>query len=92
MMMEDYNYMAWCEAHGQKECDARKISAYDAESAAKLWARLDDRESAEYSIVSGNETIVSVKEIASGIVEEYIVYGEPVPSYYAKKIVFAPTN
>ena len=79
-------YMAWCEDYGQDEDDARKVNAYDAESAARVWAEWHDQNSAEYAIASGSGTVVTVKETASGMVEKYSVSGAAVPSYYARKV------
>lgn len=82
------NYIAWCEELGQDEEDGRKFNAYDAEAAARMWAGWHDHKSAEYAIASGSGsgTVVTVKEIESGLIEKYSVSGEAVPSYYASKV------
>lgn len=84
--MEKDNYIAWCEDYGHTEEDGRKVSAYDAEAAARTWAEWYDQKSADYAIASGSETIVTVKEIASGVIEQFSVSGEAVPSYFARKV------
>lgn len=80
------NYIAWCEELGQDEEDGGNFNAYDAEVAARMWAGWYDHKGSGYSIASGNGTIVTVKEIESGLTEKYSVSGEAVRSYYASKV------
>jgi hypothetical protein len=83
-------YIAWCYEYGQEEEDAHMIDACDGESAAREWSKWYDNEygkkCAEYEIANGNRTVVTVKEISSGLVEQYSVIGETVRSYSAKKL------
>jgi hypothetical protein len=80
------NYIVWCEDYGQNEEDARRINAYDGWSAAREWAKWHDQEYAEYEIAKGDEKVVTVKEISSGLVEQYNVIGESVLSYWSRKV------
>ena len=80
------NYIVWCEDFGHEEKDGGKVSAYDAESAAREWAGAHDRRTADYDIANGGGTILTVKEIATGVIEQYSVSAEAVPHYYASKV------
>lgn len=53
-------WRVWCEEYGGSIHDARKIRASTADEAAERWAEFRDVESADYSIVSGHEAVVSV--------------------------------
>ncbi len=66
--------------------DARRIVAYNPESAATAWAGWDDASSADYTIVGGTDTDVLVAEDREGSAEwRFTVSGESVPSYRARK-------
>lgn len=62
-----------------------KINAFDAEEAAKEWARVDDWNSAEYAIVGGREEPTLVVQSADNIVRRFTVTGESVPHYMARE-------
>ena len=80
------NYIVWCEDLGHEEEDGGKVDAFDHESAAKVWAEARDRRTADYDIANGGGTILTVKEIATGVIEQYEVSAEAVPHYYAAKV------
>jgi hypothetical protein len=77
-------YRVWCPERGQNSSDARRIEAFDAEEAAELWAERDDRNSAEYSIVAGEDVVVCVR-CPDGKVSRWRVSGESVPNYIARE-------
>jgi hypothetical protein len=80
-------WYVWCEYYGEEFEDADIIYARDKESAIEKWAEQSDSDSADYTIVSGTEVSVFIcsydneKEI-----NKYIVSGEAIPSYTARKI------
>jgi hypothetical protein len=80
------NYRAWSEEIGQDEEDGLLIDAWDEEMAACQWAKTYEQRQAEYSIVSGTDMVVTVKDIKSGETSDYTVSGEAVPSYRARKV------
>ena len=86
------NYIVWCEDLGHEEEDGGKVDAYDHESAARVWAEARDRRTADYDIANGGGTILAVKEIATGVTEQYEVRAEAVPHYYASKVPNAQGN
>jgi len=61
-----------------------KIRARSFESAAEKWADKTDAEG-DYSIISGNETEVIVRNEA-GEIKKFKVFGESVPEYTATEI------
>lgn len=82
-------WLVWCPDHGETESDARTIYAADAEGAAEEWAEIDDRDSAEYCIVGGDEVTVHVRlddDFADDEVTAWVVTGESVPSYSATSV------
>lgn len=79
------SYMVWCPDRGEAQESARRIKAYDTEEAAETWAKLYDRDSADYSIVGGNDCEVKVLECKEGAHERtYKVSGEMVAWYTAE--------
>lgn len=84
------HYIAWSAELGQDEEDGRRITAGDEETAAREWAEAHDQRSAEYSIASGTDMVVTVKDIESGEVSQYTVSGCPVPTYSARKAEALP--
>ena len=78
-------YLVWCHDQTDDPEDGVTIEASDPVAAAELWAEQDDRESAEYWIVGGNEADVTVKDTNDGTETRFIVTGEDIPSYSAKK-------
>jgi hypothetical protein len=65
--------------------DTRKTFASDAEDAVEEWAERDDADSAEYSIVGGEDAEVCVKD-GAGNVTRWRVSGESMPSYSATQL------
>jgi len=79
-------YIVWCPDRGATREDARRIVAYNPESAATAWAEWDDASSADYTIVGGTDTECVVAEDREGSAEwRFTVSGESVPSYRARK-------
>lgn len=80
-------YLLWRPENDETIDDAREVLAFDAEEAAEDWAANDDTQSADYSIVRGNEATVCVrlKDDESAPVETFVVYGESVPQYSAQR-------
>lgn len=75
-------YTVWNPDQGETKEDGRVIQARDAIKACELWAERDDYESAEYSIVGGEDVILMV-EMGDGSIRSAHVTGEAVPTYYA---------
>ncbi len=63
------------------EDGAVEVRATDAGTAAEIWA-LDSDMSGDYSIIGGGEEIVLVGDPA-GLIQRFLVTGEPIPTYYA---------
>lgn len=86
------DFLVWCPELGQTKDEARRFApsseAYDAESAARLWAQVYDQNSAEYSIVSGQPLeVVAMKEghdPKEGVL--FVVSGRSVPHYSARPV------
>lgn len=78
-------FTVWCPERDQDFEDGRSFDAYDAEMAAEKWAKYDDADSAEYSIVGGSEVTVTVRD-EEGRDSSFLVYGEAQPVYYAREI------
>lgn len=78
----------WCNEHGDERGDYRPVRASDAEEAAKRWASMTDYESADYTIVSGEEETVFVAphDDETTPPKKYLVTGESIPQYYAREI------
>ena len=76
-------FMVWDAEHD--ESDAYKVFAADEQSAAEKWAEDDDCNSADYSIVGGDEAEVFVKS-PDGTITKFQVSGEATPQYYAREI------
>jgi len=84
----------WRPEHGGTEEDAITVYGYSAEAAVEAWAERDDRDSADYSIVGGNNATVHVRFVGDQDraralcfpTEEMVleVVGESVPSYTAR--------
>lgn len=85
----------WVPEAGDTEEDAREVYATSPEAAAEKWAEEDDRNSADYSIVNGNEATVHLRyddkperaELLGLETTELVlvVSGESVPSYTANR-------
>lgn len=82
--MRRETYLVWQPDAGEFDC-ARRIEAVDAEQAAETWAAIDDRDSADYTIVGGDEAIVVV-QAPDGTRTRWRVTGESVPSYSATEV------
>ena len=84
-------FVIWCpEDDGQNEDDGEgetiDIPGISMEDACIEWAREKDENTAEYSIVSGEEKTVFVREVGDEKKHCFRVWGEVVPQYYAKYI------
>ena len=78
-------YLVWCDSDGETEADAVEVRATDAEDAAESMAETQDADSAEYSIVGGQDATFTVKA-PGGTVTRWTVSGESVPSYSAREV------
>lgn len=78
-------YRIWCPDQGDTEFSGRLVQANYPEAAVERWAHLEDHESAEYTIVGGSDATVLVHDIEAGTQSTWIVRGESVPSYYARR-------
>lgn len=79
-------YVVWRPDQGQEEEDGHKIRCRDDEyTAAELWADWSDWNSADYSIVKGNDATVLVRRIDKPgcKIFKFNVTGESVRQYYA---------
>lgn len=87
------NWRVWCPDRGSDKEDGMLVAAFTAESAATKWAERDDAESADYSIVSGNDARVIVAEDRDGAPEHrFVVSGESCPVYRARAASPTPTT
>jgi len=78
-------YRVWNPDRGATKDDGLFVRSYDPEGAAKAWAEWDDANTAEYSIVSGNDATVVVAEDCDGAPEHrFTVSGESCPVYRAR--------
>ena len=85
-------FKVWChDERGQDESEARVITAYSADEAAREWAMRDDSSSAEYHIASGWDLHVTVRD-EQGADQIFIVSGEAVPHYYARAAIAKATG
>ena len=84
--MSPRRFVIWRPENGQDEDDGEVVCAYDAEEAVERWAQLDDVNSADYHIVGGQPATVMARDPSTGAATEWIVSGEPVPHYSARKI------
>lgn len=78
-------FLVWRPENGQDEEDGKTINAYDAEDAVEFWAKWYDQAGADYLIVSGQPATVKVRDLDSDAVSVWIVSGESVPSYSARR-------
>lgn len=78
-------FKVWCPEMGSTLDDAREFDAFDANSAAEAWADDEDRRGADYLIVRGQDATVLVSADDGMHVECFVVSGESVPSYRARK-------
>lgn len=76
----------WSAEYDEDDPHKRSIYAHDAEAAAEKWGELDDRDSAEYSIVNGTEAKCWVQQVGSDEVVKWAVSGEYDPMYYASPV------
>ena len=81
--MSNLKFDVWCPDLGSGPDDARVFEAFDAEHAAAEWADWHDGYSADYSIVSGQNERVCVREYGGEEVLEYIVSGRMRRDYSA---------
>jgi hypothetical protein len=80
-------HVVWCPDRGQSFGTGRKVLARDAQTAAEKWAKQDDYESTDFSIADGNSVTLHVCDLgAVRPIEIFEVFGEAVPTYYARKI------
>jgi hypothetical protein len=77
-------FVAWNEDHGSTFDDGRSVNAYDAESAAKIFAEWDDARSADYLIVGGQDATICVASPDGSNVQRFTVSGEACPVYRAR--------
>lgn len=80
------SFVIWRPENGQDEDDGKGVCAYNAEEAVERWARWDDANSADYHIVGGQPAKVMARDLSTGTATEWIVSGESVPHYSARKI------
>lgn len=67
--------------------DYSEVRASDEEDAAEKAVEEDDSNSAEYSVLKGNDDYVAwVKAVADAKPKRFKVTGEAVPQYYAEEI------
>lgn len=78
-------YLVWREEDGPEDGGVR-IKAFDGEQAAEEWAERDDRDSAEYTIASGEEVTVVARNERDGRKTRYRVTGEAQPVYTAREV------
>lgn len=78
-------FKIWQPENGDTESDARVIEAPDEQSAVERWAEHDDRRSAEYTIVGGQDAVVKVAG-ESGRWSEWRVRGQQTAVYSASRI------
>ena len=76
-------YLVW----NEDETRGVRVNAMSAEWAAEEWAKIDDYESAEYSIANGSEVVVSVEDVATGEVVRFNVRGRIESVYTAYKVL-----
>ena len=79
-------FLLWRPDYGETEDDARRIHASSASAAAEQWAERNDADSAEYGIVGGSDATVCVR-CPDGKTRTYIVSGEAVPQYHARRVM-----
>lgn len=78
-------YVVWREDEERE--DGRKIMADYPEQAACKWAEKDDAWSADYAIVGGDIARVLVAPEDGSSEPKFLeVYGESVPSYFARNV------
>ena len=78
-------YLVWNE--DETRDDAREMEAMSHWSAARLWAKIDDCNSAEYAIANGSAVIASVEDVETGKVERFKIHGEYESVYYANEVL-----
>lgn len=76
-------FLCWIPDYEERE-DARTISAYDGECAAREHVEWYERQSSEYTVASGGSIEVIAQDFA-GEAHRYVVYGERRPYYYARR-------
>jgi len=83
-------FRVWNPDQGETlESDAHVIYANDATTAAEMWAKADDNDSAEYNIVKGTPAVINIQRFNTddepeGAVEKYRVEGYYDPVYLAE--------
>lgn len=79
-------YLVWVPDRGATRDDARRVQGLDPEDAAVRWARWDDANSADYTIVGGQPVEVMVAEdVAGSVPQRLAVHGEPCPHYWTRR-------
>jgi hypothetical protein len=97
----DPSWLVWSPEDGETEDDGRVFYGMSPDRAVEKWAEWSDRNSADYSIVGGQEATVHVR-LAEGQGERaeflrlqteeivFNVYGESVPEYTAQRVPQRP--
>lgn len=84
-------WLVWRPEYGESEDDARLVMAPSAEAAAADFGEHDDSHSADYTIVGGTDVLMCVRRATDDgapvgeLVERFMVSGETVPQYRARK-------
>ena len=80
-------YIVYCPDDGEELSNGREIVAYDYESAAEEWAERRD-ENGDYYLVSNysEHMEICVVDPETKAKKTFQVYGEAVPTYYAREI------
>lgn len=80
------DYIVWCPDLGHEGLeDGQYVEALGHEDAAKRWAKNEDRNSAEYWIVGGGGTRVTVVD-ELGVQESFFVFGQQEIFYAARAL------
>lgn len=80
-------WVVWSETQDESEQDGRRIEALSADAAAEEWARIEDWQSTDFTIVAGNDETVCVKNPATGEVQRFNVSGRTEAVYDARIIL-----
>ena len=78
-------FVVWQPMNGQTEADGVSVTAFDARTAVEEWAEHDDSKSNEFHIVGGQPATVLVRDLDGGEPGEWIVSGEALRRYTAKR-------
>lgn len=83
--MTTRKFRVWDEEYEGDEDGAKVFEAVDDEHAAEQYGERRDSHG-DYTIISGTEVTVSVRDIESGELTRYEISAESVPTYYASLI------